>query len=642
MLVGKSIGPFVIERELGCGAMGTVYRAVRGDGGPPVALKIIALGLLGNETAVKRFEREGDILKQLRHPNIVRFLGTGRYKKTPFFIMEYVEGESLDKVLARRGAFRWDEVVALGRQVCAALQHAHERGIIHRDLKPSNLMILKDGTVKLTDFGIAKDTDVTALTGANSTVGTAAYMSPEQCKGERSLSAKSDLYSMGVVFYELLTGRKPFIADSPVDMFLKHVNETPQRPSQTVMDIPVWLDTLVMQLLEKKPEHRPYDAAMVDKVLNEVEEKVATLRSAGVDAVSARAGDRSGRRKPEDETDREAARTLRGAVTKKRIRKKSVPLTQRKWAQAIALLLGLAACFGLFYWLTRPPSLDQLYSSARLMMDSQDSDAALRAIQRYLDRSPGADDPRGKELREARERILADRRERQLHNRFTSKLNLKPEDEGQRLGFEALRRENDGELEDAAQVWQEMEEKYKDESNPELTAYAWLARKKLAELKNLPAREQKLRAALDAEHALKPPERKPELDTVERACFEAYRYQQFGDLPAARDHWERVKEESIKDLDARPWAVLAAARARELKAATTSGTKEKEQEDRLKLLEEKFAQAQALPANADPNDTRRAVSICRDIVALYSRDAAAPVKEYARKAREQLRQWGRT
>src|SRR3954447_17572138 len=126
MLVGKEIGPFRIERELGCGAMGAGYRATDNDTAQRVALKFIALGLLGNETAVKRFEREANILKQLRHPNIVRLIAHGRYKKTPFIAMEYVEGESLNQVLARRGPFPWDEVVAMGRQLCEALRHAHE------------------------------------------------------------------------------------------------------------------------------------------------------------------------------------------------------------------------------------------------------------------------------------------------------------------------------------------------------------------------------------------------------------------------------------------------------------------------------------------------------------------------------------
>ena len=122
-----------------------------------------------------------------------------------------------------RAPFTWEEVIEMGKPLCAALQHAHDKGIIHRDLKPSNLMLTREGMLKLTDFGIAKDVDVTALTGANNTIGTAAYMSPEQCKGERNLTGKSDLYSLGVVFYELLTGRKPFIAESSVDMFLMHV-----------------------------------------------------------------------------------------------------------------------------------------------------------------------------------------------------------------------------------------------------------------------------------------------------------------------------------------------------------------------------------------------------------------------------------
>jgi len=150
-----------------------------------VALKFISSALTSNETSMARFEREAEILKQLKHPNIVRLFGAGKHQRIPYYAMEFVEGESLDRVLARRGGkLPWEEVVELGQQLCAALQHAHEQGIIHRDLKPSNLMLLKDGTLKLTDFGIAKDLDVTALTEAHCTVGTASYMSPEQCRGD--------------------------------------------------------------------------------------------------------------------------------------------------------------------------------------------------------------------------------------------------------------------------------------------------------------------------------------------------------------------------------------------------------------------------------------------------------------------------
>src|SRR5262249_17764489 len=148
------------------------------------------------------------------------------------------------------------------------------------------------------------------LTGANCTVGTAAYMSPEQCRGERDLTYKSDLYSLGVVFYELITGRKPFTADNAMEMFLKHVQEKPVPPAKSVLGMPVWLDTLILALLEKEPDRRPLNAAKVSQMLGEIQEKVEALQSAGVDAVRSRGIDRpQGQRNP-DAADKEAARAL--------------------------------------------------------------------------------------------------------------------------------------------------------------------------------------------------------------------------------------------------------------------------------------------------------------------------------------------
>ena len=179
-------------------------------------------------------------------------------------------------------------------------------------------MILPDGTLKLTDFGIAKDLDVTSLTSANCTVGTASYMSPEQCRGERELTHKSDLYSLGIVFYELLTGKKPFVAENVMDMFMAHVQGGFERPSRVVPDIPKWLDTLVCQLLEKSPEKRPFDADTVANALAQVLEKVEARQSAGAEAVRERVRDRlSGETTPGD-SDRDAARTLLATGKKKR------------------------------------------------------------------------------------------------------------------------------------------------------------------------------------------------------------------------------------------------------------------------------------------------------------------------------------
>ncbi len=640
MLVGKELGPFRIEKELGSGAMGSVFRAVHRDTGQRVAIKVIALGLLSNETAVKRFEREADILKQLKHKNIVRFIGTGSYKKTPFFIMEYVEGESLDRILARRGAFPWDEVVHLGRQLCAALQHAHEKGIIHRDLKPSNLMILKDGTLKLTDFGIAKDTDVTALTAQNCTVGTAAYMSPEQCKGEKNLSAKSDLYSMGVVFYELLTGRKPFQAESPIDMFQAHVFATFERPSRFVMDIPVWLDTLVCQLLEKKPEHRPFDAAMVAKVLDEVEQKVADLRSAGVDVVTARVREGMAKR-PVDETDRDAARTLRGAVTKRKLRKKTVPLTQRKWVQAVMLTAALVGLVGLVYGMTRPPSAEKLYRAAEAAVSAKNGDV-LDATARYLKYYGSRDDEPTQQVRAWDREYRVARRETQLLNRIYSKRGqLKPEDDAQKLAYEAIKLENEGDVEEAARAWKKLEANTKDAPDVDTAVYAWLAQQKLADLAALPAREKKLGEAVRRIHALIPADAPDDASRVERACVEALRLELFGDLPAARDRWQQITDEgdTLKDPVERPWGVLAAAHVRDLKVHAVSG-KDKEKDFRVKLIADRLAVADAVPAKADPTDRQRAVAIYRDLRDLYGRDPDPQVRAFADEARRQLRERG--
>ena len=631
MLVGKDLGPFRIESELGTGAMGTVYRAVRRDDGRRFAIKVIAFGLLGNETAVERFEREALILKQFKHPNIVRFSGTGSYKKTPFFVMEYVEGESLDKVLARR-TFSWEEVVVLGRQLCAALQHAHERGIVHRDLKPSNLMMLSDGTLKLTDFGIAKDPDLTALTGQNCTVGTAAYMSPEQCRGEKTVSAKSDLYSMGVVFYELLTGRKPFQAESPIEMFHAHVSGTFERPSQFVMDIPKWLDTLVCQLLEKKPEHRPFDAAMVAKALDEVEQKVAERRSAGVDAATARAGDRLVQR-PADETDRDAARTLRGAVAKKKLRKKVVPLTQRKWVQAVGLSAALLAIAGMVYGLTRPPSADRLFSAARTAVEAKSPDA-LDATSRYLQYYGGRPDERTEEVRGWNRDLRVERQEVRLLNRMFAKKPFPPEGEYQKLAYKAIKLENEGDLRKARDTWDELSEA-KDDGDSDAAVYLWLAQKNSARL-DMTEREKMLTDALDREHAIAPPAAQDNSDQLMRDCLLAKRYQQFGDLARAKENWDRVRsDENLRDPATRYWAVFAASQTRALKEQEVPSG-EKAGEARLKLLERQFAIANAVSPAADPDDLKRAVSICRDLIALYGKDEDPRVQEYVEKARHKL------
>src|SRR4051794_37833790 len=187
--------------------------------------------------------------------------------------MEYVAGETLEQMLRRRGPIPWREIVDLGLQICDALHYAHEHGVVHRDLKPSNLMVSEKGQVKLTDFGIAKDLDATALTATGRTLGTAAYMSPEQIRGTPAVSHKTDLYSLGVVLYQMLTGKPPFEGTSPVVLMHLHLNEPPPRPSAKVAEIPRALDDLVISLMAKAPADRPWDAVAVTVSLTELRDK---------------------------------------------------------------------------------------------------------------------------------------------------------------------------------------------------------------------------------------------------------------------------------------------------------------------------------------------------------------------------------
>jgi serine/threonine-protein kinase len=565
MQTGQKIGPFVIERILGGGAMGTVYGARHTETGQRVAIKVIAPGLAANPTAMERFRRESGILKQLRHPNIVRLVATGKVQGTPFYAMEYVQGEPLDRVLERRGRITWEEVVTLGQQLCAALQHAHDRGIIHRDLKPSNIMVLPDGTVKLTDFGIAKDMDVTALTAANCTVGTAAYMAPEQCRGERDLTPKCDLYSLGVLFHELLTGRKPFTAESPMEMFLLHIKAAAVRPSRTVFDLPVGLDNLVVQLMEKDPKQRPYSAATVGEALDRVREKVQAQQSAGVDLARSRAVDRRAGLEL-DEKDREAARTLLG---KKKRKKRARPFYAAAWFRMICLA-GLLAAVGVVFYLAflKVPSPETLYDRAAELMRTTDlvkwreaRDGPLAAyLRHYGDRT----DTQAQQMHKWADEVDLRATEEGMYNRRRRGFNV--DDPPYNTAVSALDDEDRGNLAQARAEWQSLK-KY--QSDAERRGWALVAEKHLNEL-NLVDPEVKRRSVLIRTEDSKRPYT-PEAREYE-PVVEALRAEIHKDDARAQKIWLELKDQMDRT-DARRWYNLLAAervaaqRAREAAAA---------------------------------------------------------------------------
>lgn len=252
------------------GTVGEVFAGTLKDSGEDVAVKLLLSTVSEDELVRARFEREMIILERLSHPNIIRYYGGGRHGDRLFYAMERVSGGTVKELLEKFQSLSWREVASIGRQVCSALQHAHNHGIIHRDLKPGNLYLDQAGNIKLGDFGIARDTHSADLTHQGLTVGTHAYMSPEQIVGAENISGKADLYSLGCVLFEMLTGQKPFLGTNFAVLFEQHLHKPPPRASDFVADCPARLADEIEQLLAKRPEDRPFNARAVQGVMMEL------------------------------------------------------------------------------------------------------------------------------------------------------------------------------------------------------------------------------------------------------------------------------------------------------------------------------------------------------------------------------------
>lgn len=266
----EMIGDWALGEVLGVGTVGTVYRVVNTQTGQAAALKILLPQVSSDELISDRFTREIEILERLSHPNVIGFYASGKHDGRWYYVMEVVDGGTLKKLLARKGALAWQDAVEIGWQVCSALQHLHNNGIIHRDLKPANLFFTKEGKVKLGDFGIALDTASAELTATGLTVGTYMYMSPEQIRGERTISPKTDLYALGCLLYEMLTGRPPFQGENFARIFDQHLKSTALPVTTFSPTCPEELSGLVGQLLSKSPDKRPFNARAVQGQLAEI------------------------------------------------------------------------------------------------------------------------------------------------------------------------------------------------------------------------------------------------------------------------------------------------------------------------------------------------------------------------------------
>ena len=316
-LTGRTLGDFEVQRLLGRGGMGEVYLARQVSLNRPVALKVLRPDMLTRADYLSRFEAEATAVAKLNHPNIVHIYTLGAVDGVRFIAMEYVQGTNLREFLQKKGALEFPLALSIMRQAGVAVGAAGELGLVHRDIKPENLLLTRKGQVKVADFGLCRDLDAqkdAQLTQPGITMGTPAYMSPEQAQGH-TLDHRSDLYSLGVTFYHMLTGEVPFRADSPLAVALKHVKDTPVSPSVHRHDIPPDLERLVLKLMAKSPADRYQSAGQMLRDLARVRESMHAPTAAAPIAdipgssttTAAVAAPQSARRKTSASTHKEGA-----------------------------------------------------------------------------------------------------------------------------------------------------------------------------------------------------------------------------------------------------------------------------------------------------------------------------------------------
>ncbi|TFG42986.1 MAG: serine/threonine protein kinase [Syntrophobacterales bacterium] len=272
-------GRYQVIEELGHGGMGRVYKVQDTDIKEKVALKVLRPEITLDKETVERFSNELKLARKISHRNVCRMFDLGRAEGTTFITMEFVPGEDLKSFLHRAKQLSMGTAISIARQVCEGLEEAHRQGVVHRDLKPGNIMIDKDGDAKIMDFGIARSISGKGITGAGVLIGTPEYMSPEQVEG-KDIDQRSDIYSLGVILYEMVTGRIPFAGDTPLSVAHKHKYEAPEDPKTFNSQLPDDLGGVILRCLEKDKSKRYQTAANVKTELEQVEKSLPTTEKA--------------------------------------------------------------------------------------------------------------------------------------------------------------------------------------------------------------------------------------------------------------------------------------------------------------------------------------------------------------------------
>ncbi|MBQ2989543.1 MAG: serine/threonine protein kinase [Clostridia bacterium] len=267
---------YKIKREIGSGGMAIVYEAIDMKTGQSVALKMLKESISDNTQALRRFINESKAVAMMDHANIVKILDVSVKTEHKFIVMEYIKGITLRDYMNKKGQLHWKDACAFITQILQALDHAHMRGVIHRDIKPQNIMIMEGGFIKVTDFGIAKIPNAETVTLIDHAVGTIHYISPEQARGKK-IDTRSDLYSLGVMFYEMVTGYLPFIAESSYEIMNKHINVAPKPPTQYLPQLPLGVEQIILCALEKDPTRRYQSASQMLRHIYRIQQDSDTV-----------------------------------------------------------------------------------------------------------------------------------------------------------------------------------------------------------------------------------------------------------------------------------------------------------------------------------------------------------------------------
>ena len=268
-------GRYEIIEELGKGGMGKVYRVEDTELKQEIALKLIRPEIATDKNTIERFRNELKTARNIRHKNVCGMFDLGEEKGAYFITMEYIRGEDLKNLIRKMGQLSTGQAIAIANQVCDGLDEAHRLGVVHRDLKPQNVMIDTEGSARIMDFGIARSLEGKGITGAGVMIGTPEYMSPEQVEG-KEVDPRSDIYSLGVILYEMATGRVPFEGDTPFTIGVKHKSEAPQNPKDLNAQIPDDLNAVILKCLEKEKDQRFQNVGELHSELGNIQKDMPT------------------------------------------------------------------------------------------------------------------------------------------------------------------------------------------------------------------------------------------------------------------------------------------------------------------------------------------------------------------------------